>query len=196
VAETLVIMPTFDHERLLRYSIASVLAQSYQDFRLVVIGDGSPPGTATVVDEFDDPRIEYQRHEKSPRTGEPYRDPVIRASGAKFVTYAGDDDLWLPHHLDSITSLLQDADFVHTLPTEVMRSGVLLSWIIDLSDPKDRDMLVGYENRLPPGVIRSEWFQRGHIAQVRIVHPTGYDSIRTPGGVGVLVATRERSALA
>jgi glycosyltransferase involved in cell wall biosynthesis len=174
VAETLVIMPTFDHERLLRYSIASVLAQTYQDFQLVVIGDGSPPGTAAVVGEFDDPRVEYRPHDKSPRTGEPYRDPVIRSSGAKFVTYAGDDDLWLPNHLDSITSLLQNAEFVHTLPTEVMRSGVLLSWIIDLSDPKDRDMLVAYENRLPPSVI-------GHTVEAYVNLPVGWST--APDGI-------------
>lgn len=174
MAETIVIMPTFDHERLLRYSIASVLAQTYEDFRLVVIGDGSPPGTATVVDEFSDPRIEYQRHEKSRRTGEPHRDPVIRESGAKFVTYAGDDDLWLPHHLATVTSLLAKADFVHTLPTEVMRSGDLLSWIIDLSDPKDRAMLVGYENRIPPSVA-------AHTVEAYLRLPVGWST--APDGI-------------
>ena len=64
-------------------------------------------------------------YDKSPRTGELYRDRAIRASNAEYVAYAADDDLWLPHHLDELLGVLADADFGHTLPASVQRDGAL-----------------------------------------------------------------------
>lgn len=52
-----VIMPVYNGERYLRQSIGSILAQSFSDFELIIVNDGSTDGTAMIISSFADPRI-------------------------------------------------------------------------------------------------------------------------------------------
>ncbi len=101
MATVTIIVPTFDHQQTLNYSLASIQRQEFQDFEVVVIGDGSPQATEDIVLRFkqQDPRFRFVRYPKSPRTGEAYRETLIRSVDSKFIAYLGDDDLWLPWHL-------------------------------------------------------------------------------------------------
>ena len=56
-----IVLPTFNRAALIGRAIESVLAQTVDDWQLVVVDDGSTDDTATVVASFDDPRIEYVR---------------------------------------------------------------------------------------------------------------------------------------
>ena len=56
-----VILPTFNRAALLARSINSVLAQTFGDFELIVVDDGSQDATETVVRDFADERIYYLR---------------------------------------------------------------------------------------------------------------------------------------
>lgn len=125
MARTLIICPTFDHVDALLMSISSVRAQTDPDWEMVVIGDGAPARTADIVAGFSrvDPRVRFEGHAKSPRTGEPYRDGVIRASDAEFVLHLGDDDLWSRHHIDAMLRLLEHADWAHQALLAVSVSG-------------------------------------------------------------------------
>ena len=98
MADVLILCPTFDHAETLLASTASVRAQKFRDWDLVVIGDGAPERTAEIMAAIGlaDRRIRYEQHPKSARFGEVYRDPVIRASRAEVVLQLGDDDLWAP----------------------------------------------------------------------------------------------------
>ena len=56
-----VFIPTYNRARLLPEAIESVLAQTYDDFRLEVSDNASDDATPEVVASFDDPRLEYVR---------------------------------------------------------------------------------------------------------------------------------------
>ena len=56
-----VIFPVFQREEFLREAIDSILAQTLQDFELIVIDDGSGPTVAKLLDAFSDPRIRLIR---------------------------------------------------------------------------------------------------------------------------------------
>lgn len=116
MTRVLVIIPTFNHTDTLRYSIASALSQTHQNLEIVVIGDGAPDVTGSIVDEFSqqDSRVQFQAFPSSPRTGESWRDDVIRQSDADIVAYLSDDDLWAPWHLQHLAEGLEDADFIHS----------------------------------------------------------------------------------
>lgn len=58
-----VCIPTYRGGATIGAAIESVLAQSFCDFELIVIDDGSPDDTRAVVERFSDPRIIYQRNE-------------------------------------------------------------------------------------------------------------------------------------
>jgi glycosyltransferase involved in cell wall biosynthesis len=117
-----VLIPTHDHGETLRRTIASVRAQTVQDFELLVVGDGAPPQTRALIAELTatDPRIRYFDHPKGEGHGEAYRAAALAEAQGEIVCYLGDDDLWLPEHLATMSQLLKEADFAHTLHTEVV----------------------------------------------------------------------------
>lgn len=92
-----VIIPTFNRSGYLRQAIASVLAQTYADFEIVVVDDGSTDDTATVVASFADPRIVYLRQDNAGRSAA-RNFGMERARGA-YLAFLDDDDLFLPQKL-------------------------------------------------------------------------------------------------
>jgi glycosyltransferase involved in cell wall biosynthesis len=63
-----VIIPTYNRAHLIGASIASVLAQTYTDFELIVVDDGSTDDTEQQVHGFNDPRITYINQENKGRS--------------------------------------------------------------------------------------------------------------------------------
>jgi hypothetical protein len=57
-----VLMTVFNGERHLREAVDSVLGQSFRDFELLIIDDGSTDGTAALLDTISDPRVRRTRH--------------------------------------------------------------------------------------------------------------------------------------
>lgn len=120
-----VLIPTHDHGPMLHHAIRSVLNQTVQDFELFVIGDGVPPETRALVQEYveKDSRIRFFDHPKGPRHGEIYRHQALREARGKIVCYLSDDDMWLPGHVEYMAQLLRDADFAHVLPLVILPGG-------------------------------------------------------------------------
>ena len=54
-----VVMPVYNGEKFIEQAINSVLGQSYENWELLVIDDGSTDSTAGIVSTFSDPRIHY-----------------------------------------------------------------------------------------------------------------------------------------
>jgi glycosyltransferase involved in cell wall biosynthesis len=93
-----VVIPVFNRRAAVRCAIKSVLAQTFQDFEIVVVDDGSTDGTPVSVAEFADRRIRLLRHERN-RGGSAARNTGIRASSAPYVAFLDSDDEWLPTKL-------------------------------------------------------------------------------------------------
>jgi glycosyltransferase involved in cell wall biosynthesis len=93
-----IVLPTYDRASLIGRSIRSVLAQTYTDFELIVVDDGSLDDTADVVARFDDPRIAYLRLEQN-RGAAAARNAGIRQAAAQFLAFQDSDDEWLPEKL-------------------------------------------------------------------------------------------------
>ncbi|MCA9368060.1 glycosyltransferase family 2 protein [Candidatus Kaiserbacteria bacterium] len=92
-----VIIPTFNRSHYLRQAIISVLTQTYPDFEILVVDDGSTDDTATVVTEFDDPRIIYLYQENAGRSAA--RNRGLGTARGEFIGFLDDDDLYLPDKL-------------------------------------------------------------------------------------------------
>jgi len=56
-----VIIPTYNRAHLISRAIASVLNQTYPNFELLIVDDGSTDNTGAVVASFADPRISYYK---------------------------------------------------------------------------------------------------------------------------------------
>jgi glycosyltransferase involved in cell wall biosynthesis len=93
-----VIIPTHNRARLLSEAIESVLNQSFRDFELVIVDDGSTDHTAEVVAGFQDPRIVYHRQESQERGAA--RNKGVALSQGEYLTFLDDDDWYLPNKLE------------------------------------------------------------------------------------------------
>lgn len=92
-----VIIPTFNRSGYLRQAVASVLAQTYSDFEIIVVDDGSTDDTAATVARFDDLRIVYLHQDNAGRSVA--RNFGMARARGEFIAFLDDDDLFLPHKL-------------------------------------------------------------------------------------------------
>lgn len=89
-----VILPVYNGLHYLEEAINSVLGQSFKDFELIIINDGSTDGSERVIEKFDDPRIRYFKQENHglPAT---LNIAIIHARG-QYIARQDQDDICLP----------------------------------------------------------------------------------------------------
>ncbi|MFC1603526.1 glycosyltransferase family 2 protein [Planctomycetota bacterium] len=94
-----VIIPTHNRAEMLKRAIRSVLNQTYKNFELIVICDGSKEHTEEVVESFNDPRIRFLKHETA-RGASAARNTGIRTARGEYIAFLDDDDEWTPNKLE------------------------------------------------------------------------------------------------
>ena len=92
-----VIIPTYNRAHFVREAIDSVLGQTYQDFEIIVVDDGSTDDTKTVLALYGN-RIRYL-HQKHRGRSEA-RNTALKSAAGKFVAFLDSDDIWLPRKLE------------------------------------------------------------------------------------------------
>ncbi len=99
-----VIVPTHNRAHLIGETLQSILAQTFQDFEIIVVDNGSTDGTDRVVAALADPRIRYYWQED---TGVPAdsRNAGVRMAQGKYVAFLDSDDLWRPEKLEKQLAL-------------------------------------------------------------------------------------------
>jgi glycosyltransferase involved in cell wall biosynthesis len=120
-----VVMATYNWSTVLPYSIGSALQQTFTDFELLVVGDGCTDDSESVVAAIVDPRIRWinlpanSGHQSAPNN------EGLRQARGEIIAYLGHDDLWLPQHLESLVSALDDqhADLAYALMANVGPEG-------------------------------------------------------------------------
>ncbi|MCE2469889.1 MAG: glycosyltransferase family 2 protein [Dehalococcoidia bacterium] len=93
-----VIIPTYNRAGLLPRAVNSVLAQSFQDFELLIVDDCSADDTPQVIAAFADPRIRALRHEMNRGLSAALNTGIANARG-EFVAFLDDDDEFTPDSL-------------------------------------------------------------------------------------------------
>jgi glycosyltransferase involved in cell wall biosynthesis len=101
-----VVIPVYNRAHLIKETLQSVLAQSEQDFEIVVVDDGSQDDPETAVKELNDPRIVFLRQEN--RGGGAARNTGIDRAKGRYIAFLDSDDRFLPHHLATMRKLLED----------------------------------------------------------------------------------------
>jgi len=96
VTKVSVIIPTYNRAGFLREALESAFAQTYQDFELIVVDDGSDDDTREVVAGFGD-QLRYLRQEH--RGVSAARNAGLAAATAPYLAFLDSDDLWAPEML-------------------------------------------------------------------------------------------------
>lgn len=93
-----VIIPTYNRGYIIKRSIESVLTQTYSDFELIIVDDGSTDNTKEIVESYKDHRIKYVYQENSGACAA--RNKGISLAKGKFIAFHDSDDIWLPSKLE------------------------------------------------------------------------------------------------
>ena len=103
-----VIIPAHNGEKFLPHSIGSVLAQTYRDFELIVVDDGSTDDTEKVVEKFQkkDPRVSYYYEKNSGGPAKP-KNLAMQYVKGDYIAYLDQDDEWMPRKLEKQIALFE-----------------------------------------------------------------------------------------
>jgi glycosyltransferase involved in cell wall biosynthesis len=100
-----VVIPTFNRARTLRSTLDSVIAQTFGDFEVLVMDDGSNDGTEEVVRSYGDPRIRYEWASNSGGPATP-RNRGIEAARADWICFLDADDRWHEGKLKTVSEVI------------------------------------------------------------------------------------------
>lgn len=118
-----VIIPTFNRARVLGRAIASVMAQTFSDYELIVVDDGSADDTGEVVSRLGG-RARFIRQDN--RGVSSARNTGIRASRGDLIAFLDSDDEWLPSKLEKQVSLYSRGHFICHTDEIWYRDGILV----------------------------------------------------------------------
>lgn len=112
MAKISVIVPVYNGERYLRESIESVLSQSYRDFELIVVDDGSSDNTREVISQYDGKYSYFKAVYHSENKGvSAAKNSGIAVSSGEFLVFAAADDIQEKDRLEvSIQALEENPD--------------------------------------------------------------------------------------
>lgn len=94
-----VLMPVYNGERYVQEAVSSVLNQSFSDFELLVIDDGSSDGTWAILSSIDDPRVRLVRNEGNMGLPATLNNGILLSKG-ELIARMDDDDVSFPNRLE------------------------------------------------------------------------------------------------
>lgn len=101
-----VIMPVWNRAHRVGAAIESVLAQTFQDFELIIVDDGSDDGLEPAIRRHLGPKVRVIR---TPHRGvASARNIGIKAGTGRYLAYLDSDNTWRPHFLERMKSALDD----------------------------------------------------------------------------------------
>ena len=101
-----IVIPLYNKASHVKETIERVLDQTFQDFEIVVINDGSKDESVTIVETIKDDRIRIIHQENQGVSVA--RNRGIKESRAEYIAFLDADDLWLPEFLETIANLIND----------------------------------------------------------------------------------------
>ena len=141
-----IIMPAYNAERTVKESVLSALNQTYRDFELIIIDDGSKDNTPKILKELSesDSRIRVLRND--PNIGvSKSRNRGIEQAGGQWIAFLDSDDLWRADKLErqlAIVDHYPDACLTYTASSFITNDGSPLQYILAAEGKMDRRALI------------------------------------------------------
>jgi len=98
-----VIIPLYNKEQFIEATLLSVLNQTFSEFEIIIINDGSTDKSVTIINDIDDKRITlYTTKNKGVSYARNYG---ISKANTDLIAFLDADDLWEPNHLENLHTL-------------------------------------------------------------------------------------------
>lgn len=143
-------MPTHSRVDVIGFAIESVLAQTVEDFELLVVGDGCAAGTAEVVAGYRDSRIRFFDLPKAPAFGYANRNVAAREARGKYIGFAADDDLLFPDHLEILLDVTKGGSaLAYSQALWVSTDGIAAPFMTNLTAADELATFMEHRNTIP-----------------------------------------------
>lgn len=104
-----VIIPVYNAEKYLLEAIESVIDQSYDDWEIIAVNDGSTDSSPDILKNYEDRYPSKIRVLHQPNSGlSAARNAAIAAANGEYIAFLDADDLWLPEKTDEQVYLLDN----------------------------------------------------------------------------------------
>ncbi|MGE5699638.1 MAG: glycosyltransferase family 2 protein [Deltaproteobacteria bacterium] len=156
IPKVTVFMPVYNGEKYIRHAIDSVLRQSFMDFELLIINDGSTDDSVEIIRSYRDHRIRILHNESNSGLVQT-RNRGIREASAEYIALLDSDDIAFPNRLEEQLSFMEGHPGY----------GFVGSWVelIDENGESAGDVI---KYILPPDYISSAMLFSNYFAQSAI----------------------------
>lgn len=93
-----VIIPTYNRERFLKRTIDSILLQTFKNFELIIVDDGSTDNTEALIGTYKDNRIIYVKKENGGQNSA--INVGLQQAKGEYIAFCDSDDTWMPEKLE------------------------------------------------------------------------------------------------
>ena len=144
-----VIIPTYNRSRCISRSIDSILNQTYQDFELIIVDDGSTDDTEELIKKYTDLRIHYKKINHS-GAGAARNIGILLAKG-DFIAFQDSDDIWKNNKLEKQIDCIEreKADIVFCAFTSNYEGTEKINRIPSLNDKTKKSGYISFYDLLP-----------------------------------------------
>lgn len=163
-----VIMPVFNHARYLEEAVESVLAQTVEDWELIVVDDGSTDLSPEIIEKLCREHSRIRSFHQENRGAGAARNRGIGMARAQWLCYLDSDDVWFPETLDHYCRYIAahpQARFIYGYRHRLEKDGRVTC------------LPAQYQDR-PTGA--RELFQVSYLSPIRVCHRA--ELIRETGG--------------
>lgn len=129
------IIPFFNAEEFFEEAIESVFSQTYENWELLLVDDGSTDSSTTIAQNYAQnypDKVRYVEHDNHQNRGTTStRNLGVRHAKGKYITFLDSDDVWLPHKLE------QQVTIMESHPEAGMVYGKAIYWHSWTGNPED-----------------------------------------------------------
>jgi len=150
-----VLLPTHSRRNSLPTALSSVVRQNYSNLEIFVIRDGGED-VSDIINSFNDPRIVFIDRPENRGKAFSLNQALLRAKG-KYIAYLDDDDLYYPHHIETLVDTLEDRYDCQVAYSDLYRTYCrigpddereVLSKVLDISRDFDRFFTLCFNHTL------------------------------------------------
>ncbi|HEX5171718.1 MAG TPA: glycosyltransferase family 2 protein [Cyclobacteriaceae bacterium] len=113
-----VIIPAYNRGHLIGETINSVINQTYDNWELIIVDDGSTDETKSTIEKFSDTRIQYHKINHSGLLGLVRNQGISHASG-EYIAFLDSDDMWHPEKLQIQVKLFKTSPLTTFIITHI-----------------------------------------------------------------------------
>lgn len=150
-------MPLFNGEKYLKEAIDSLLAQTYENFEIIISDDGSTDSTIKIIKSYDDDRIRVLDQKKRFGMVGNYENLVKNVKKGEYFFFADQDDIWLPNFIEKCLKKFSENEHIDAVcvQTESISEDLKNIHFIDkglrIFDESPTKRFVSYRKKLESG---------------------------------------------